>query len=735
MPDLNEPILSLIGDVLDPAVPDMQTMDTVQLFFERQVGENSELQSRDVALALLGSAGTRIQLNKLRGARHTLAHMKTRFRGQYRDLEQIADFFEACILFREGELAKAAELTERLEVHSEKLRTRKRLECYQNYLRGEILVASGRPDGALRYLDRALDRLKGEASQRVDLGLTAVIYNCYGRCLSKLGRYQEALISFGRANTIASHISFILLSLRSIRGRGQVLARVAPLEEAVAQLRESLRISKEACAIYDIVVAAIALGRAYYLSRQYSNALLCFEEARIQCGEGRYPLEEAEVNSRIGDILVTEGRYAQAAEYYEADLRISVNSGNDNSRAHALKNVGRIQRLLGYYERSEQTLTKSRALFLALNDYHELSTVILQLALCQIAQGKVDEARSSVEAFKVALDQAGRPAEKGLFQMLEGMVMRREGRIREAAAKLESSLSIFMANPAFYAVLCSLELAQLYEEWGVTENSVRCYGEAIRLARELRIYDMEKRALALLSRVDRAEWARLLHDHSADQVEETAISRVYAAVVMFEFRGGSVFSGLPGEQISGLLDQYFDNVNMAVTDCGGVISRIMGTRVMAVFGLGGALEPGSALRCAWQVLDAVERFVPLDMLTGGVGAVAAIALGEALAGALGPIDRRDHGIFGAPVDMAHTLLSCGALREVLLGPTALQAMSSLVVQPVCREIALPGYGKRMIVHVVSSPGSGVRPAANSPSIGVVSAAEASGNLAVDANRV
>jgi len=709
MTDLNEPLLALIGDVLDPENAEMAALDTAQIHFERRVGQGSNLPDREVALSLLWLAGTRVQLHKLRGARHTLAHMKTRFRGRFPDLEQLADFFEVRVLFEESELSKASEALDRLDVEASNSRTRKRLESFRGYMRGEILTAQGQTAGALKSLERALERLKGEPPHRVDLAFMAEIYASQGQALLKAGELEQAEACFNRSFTVATHIQFPLSMARSLRGRGQVFSRMGQLEKASEQLRESLRVSQEVRSAYGIIRSSISLGRAYYAAREYTNALLFFEEARVQCGEGRFPFEEAEVHSRIGDILVTEGRYSQAADFYETDLHIATSTGNLTSRAHALKNVGRIQRLLGNYERSEQSLEEARGLFSRLNDHQGLSTTLLQVVLSFVEQGKVTQAREAVESLKAASNRTGRPLEKGLEQMLEGMVMRREGRIKEAADELEASLAELSTVPGFYTVLCTLELAQLYEEWGVLDRCVHHYGEAVHLARQLRLHDMEKRSLDLLARVDRAEWARLLHHQTSASVEQNATGHVYVAVLLMDLRGTSSLMDRPADEVSRIVDLYFDQVNRAIKDTGGVLSRILGTRVMALFGLSGSCDPGDALRCARKAMDAVAAEQGHSVEEPLVGTAAAIATGEAISGLMGPIDRREHLILGGPIEVANDLLSATATGEILVCPATMQAAGNQMAHPIPREITLSDNHRRIVAHVATTPALARRP--------------------------
>lgn len=702
MADLNQPLLTLVGDILDPAVADLQALDTAQIHFERRVGPGSSLPERDVALSLLWLAGTRVQLHKLRGARHTLTHMRTRFRGRYKDLERVADFLEVRILFEEGENRQASEMLDKLQVNSEDPRVRKRLQSFRHYMRGELLAAIGQETVANDEFQRALDALKGEAAQRVDLALTAEIYNGQGAALTKMGELERALASYGRGATVAEHIGFQLSLARAQRGRGTLYSRMGELDRATEFLKDSLRLCQETRSPYGIIRACISLGRAHYAAREYSQALVYFEEARVQCGEGRYPTEEAEVASRIGDILVTEGRYSQAAEFYDLDLQLATAAGNQKSRAHALKNVGRIQRLLTNYDRAEVSLEEARALFSRMNDAEGLSTTLLQLVLSFVEQGKATQAREALETMKDAAERSGRPLERGLARMLEGMVLRREGRTEEATEHLHVSLKVLSETPGFYTVLCTMELGLVSEESDSLETSVHYYGEAVQLARKLRLHDMEKRALDLLARVDRAEWARLLHHQGPASPEQSAVSHVYLSIIMFELRGTGALMGRSSEDVTRIVDGFFDYANRAVVDYGGVLSKLMGTRVMGVFGLGGGCDPVEALRCGRVVLEALNGLLAEAAPGGGMGVAVSIATGEAMAGMLGPIDRREHTVLGVPVELAFDLMSAASSGEILVCPATNQAVGAQVAHPIPREIPMV-EGRRIVAYVAATP--------------------------------
>lgn len=697
MPSIDEPILYLLGDIISAEEPETSTVEAVRSALEAMVGPGTNLLAREAAQALLALAGTRIQMHNFRGVHSTLAHMRTRFRGQFIDLEQLADYFEVFALSGAREFVKAADIVQRLSVNAESMRRRKILESLRYYIQAELLSGCGRAEEGLSYLDKALERLQGETPKRIDLVLQVAIYNCFGQTLSHLERDEEAIVYFTRAFTVASHIGLPLMEVRIIRNRGLSNVRFGKMETAEAYLCEALRRSRALCSAYDIVRCDLDLGRVYYRTRQYAKALVLFREAQAQCGSGRYSVEEAEINSRIGDILVTEGRFSDASRYYEADYEIALESGSLYSRGHALKNVGRVQRLLGNYGKSAEKLSEAYEVFSRINDYREIVSVLFQLSLCYAVGGKIDKAREVASEYRRYIEMKEVPLHEGWLQMLEGIIMRREGKLEEAAAMLEEALSIFRDDPGFYALFCLLELAQLYADCGQKEKSLRYFRDTVLLARQVRMFDIEKQALALLANVDRAEWSSLLYDHSRVLADKNALSRQYAGVVMVECRTGDELTSLDIEDAGAILDKFFDIVTESASVTGGLISRIMGTRAMIIFGIDGSFDAGKAFACACKAVAETMKLADAEK-GAGITAAAAITAGTLLSGSFGPLEHRAHGFFGKDLDIAHIVLSSSENGEVLLSHAALQGIPAQKVEPEMRDI--PVFGQMMPVYSV-----------------------------------
>src|ERR1700733_1266040 len=94
--DVNRPILAVVGYILDANDPDLRTLELAQRFFERRVGQRGATEE-EVCCTLVWLAGTRVQLHNAKGAMHTLAHLRARSRGRYKDIENWASILEVLL--------------------------------------------------------------------------------------------------------------------------------------------------------------------------------------------------------------------------------------------------------------------------------------------------------------------------------------------------------------------------------------------------------------------------------------------------------------------------------------------------------------------------------------------------------------------------------------------------------------------------------------------------------------
>ncbi|MEW6282100.1 MAG: tetratricopeptide repeat protein [Candidatus Eremiobacterota bacterium] len=703
MPDLERPILALVGHLLDQDDPEFRSLETAQRWFEKKVG-SAGASDRDVGLGLIWLAAARVQLFKLKGAQHTLGHLRARFRGRFPDLEVLASIMEIKIQLEMGDYRGGSAMLDRLKVDLPDPRMMARVKAMLLQLRGEILSNMGQTKVAQNLFVQAFEALRTGPAQQEDLAIMAEISNSQGYTFQREGRAEDAIKAFQQAETVAKHIGFKLSEARCLRGRGNLAMTRKQLEEANQTLKQALELYQDCAAPHGILKTCISLGRSHYQLGEYRQALLYYEEARVQCGTGTFPADEAEVCACIGHIMLAEGQYEKAAEFYEQDLQIATASRLERSRAIALRNVGRIQRLLGNYPRAEACLDEARLLFQNGNDKHGLCLTLQQLVQCFVEQGKTTQSREALEWLKETSNALGRTFEKGVAEMLEGVVLRHEGESDAALTQLQRSLRSLSTEPGFYTVWGTMELAQALEDNGKRPDAVSRFKEAIQMARTHKLPDLEKRALDLLAHVDRSEWARALHGGGqARVVKRRNAARVFLSVLIVELRNlTSYASSHEPEESAQLVNRFFEVMANVIEENKGILNKVMGERMMALFGLGNPCDPGQALACANSCLTAFYQIQKEDPSLDVLGVACALATGEAMEGMFGPRDRLEYTVLGRPISLAQRLLAQTDHGEIMVCGDTFRAVGHHVQHPVARDVVARANEQKLVAYQVAS---------------------------------
>lgn len=163
----------------------------------------------------------------------------------------------------------------------------------------------------------------------------------------------------------------------------------------------------------------------------------------------------------------------------------------------------------------------------------------------------------------------------------------------------------------------------------------------------------------------------------------------------------SLAERLPPAQVVDLLNDYFTRMIQVVADHEGMVDKLMGDSVMALFGAPFALgdDPLRAVRCAIEMQQAVRRFnqeravqalPPLEM---GIG----INTGPVIAGNIGSATRMEYTVIGDSVNIAARLQGLAHPGEILVSEATYRLIAEQVVAAPLAPIELKG--KRIPVGV------------------------------------
>lgn len=670
----SRPILAVVGHILESDNPELRTLELAQRRFSREANRR-DVEEDTVISSLIWLAGTRLQMHNIKGTLHTLGHLRARSRGKFPLYEALAGFLEIRLQLTLREYDKADAGLSRLLIPDLDERFTARATALKLSCEGKILSAQGKLDEAQVKFEESIVALRVGPAQVEDIAITVEVCNEQGNLAYRNGQNEEGEKAYSQAETLATHIGFRLALARTLRGRGALADSVGQHAQAIEYLKQARDVFQEVESSVGVLRTCISLGRASYALGAYRQSLLYFEEAKIQCGQGRYPNEEAEINARIGDIMLAEGRYEKAAEFYERDLQIVSLQGTDRARAHALRNVGRIQRLLGNYLRAEGCLQESYEAFRKLGDRRSLGRTLGQIVYCCLEQDKVKKARQAVDVLAEVVEPLRSEQEQAIHAMLEGLVCRHEGDSVKAKNLLERSLRIFSSEPGFYTVTCRLELALALRQMGKNDLALTQLKQTVKEARELRVHDLEQKALMVIKLLDRVEWGRLLHSGTQARTDGfVEAERVIITVLQIEFRELERYFGLSVSDFQSTLNEILQALEVDVLDADAVLGRVGGGAAQVLFGLQDSCEPKKAYDTAKRLMDFVyERFPTLiDERKLGVGV--GLTVGEASKGTFGSAERREFDVLGLPVDRARALASGADAGEVLMDEAGYRAL-------------------------------------------------------------
>jgi tetratricopeptide (TPR) repeat protein len=667
MQDLTRrPVLAIVGHILDGDDPEMRTLELAQRKFSREANRR-DVEEESVIAALVWLAGTRLQMHNVKGTLHTLGHLRARSRGRHPVYETLAGFLEVRLQLALREYDKAKTALARMEIPEADERFMARAKALKLSCEGQIMSAQGELDEATPAFKAAIEALRVGPAQVEDIAITVEVCNAQGRLAFRDGQLDEAQKVYGEAQTLAGHIGFRLALARSLRGKGAIFDTLAKHEEAIELFKEARTTYQECESSVGVLRTCISLGRASYALGSYRKALLYFEEAKIQCGQGRYPNEEAEINARIGDIMLAEGRYEKAAEFYERDLQIVSLQGTERARAHALRNVGRIQRLLGNFMRAEACLQESFEGFRKLGDRRGLGRTLGQLVYACLEQEKARKARQAVDLLADVIKPLRSEQETAIHAMLEGLVCRHEGDSVKAKNLLERSLRIFSSEPGFYTVTCRLELAMALRHMGKDDLAIKQLKQTIKESRGLKIHDIEQKAMVQLKSLDNVEWGRLLHSSGRGATDGfVQAERLIVATAYLDIREMEPYFGEAPEQFQQLVNQILHTLESEVVGPEAIIGQIRGGMIQLLFGLEDSCDPPAALRMVEKFFEVVDRDHHELIKQDKLGVAAGLVVGDAVKGTFGSPERKAFDLYGLSIDKARFLACAASTGNILV---------------------------------------------------------------------
>ncbi|MBI3271410.1 MAG: hypothetical protein HYZ53_20640 [Planctomycetes bacterium] len=540
----------------------------------------------------------------------------------------------------------------------------------------------------------------GAASLATDC-LPGLVYLELGRAQLQHGARTDAKAALTKADELARAAGDPLLSAQARffqleRGRfdGQppteLLAGLAALEQEF----ERWQAGPWKARVWELMAEVNgSLGR-------YTDALRLFGRAKqIYAGSRGWPMPAefprllSRVMSKMGHIYAQVGDWTAALQYYERDVNTCRQTGIFVGKAHALRNLGRCQRLLEDLEGSRVSLKESASIFRRVgNRFHEAMTR-LELAATIIQDRKGSGPAATIvqdEGLKGVLAGRGSIASRyrtivnyALGRLALGRAVSRGSRpfhLAQAERHLLAAYDDLDDRNSLGAEVC-IALANLHRLNGEPTTSKHFLFRAIRMMMSRDRHIDPKKLVRLVERIDPslttdALWiSRLSTFNDEDLFRDLTDSRLDRPLGTPRVTGGAVlFADLRaftrlcesmdlGTPLADILDEFMDSMVQAIEGNRGVVNKFVGDCVVGLFPTFGTEgeppEPASmpALRAAQAAVEGLELLKLCNMRRQERGdpplrVRIGLAMGHFLYGVFGKSRRRDLTAIGHTVNLA-----------------------------------------------------------------------------------
>lgn len=184
--------------------------------------------------------------------------------------------------------------------------------------------------------------------------------------------------------------------------------------------------------------------------------------------------------------------------------------------------------------------------------------------------------------------------------------------------------------------------------------------------------------------------------------DEVEVTILFADIRRFT----TLAEDLPPAQVVELLNAFFSRMIAVVSAHGGIVDKMMGDSVMALFGVPFPAndDTARAVRCGLAMQQEVDSFnteragMGLPPLQMGIG----LNTGTVIAGNIGSADRMEYTVIGDNVNIAARLQGIAKPGQVLISDATWQRVSKLVAATRLEPMSLKGKSKHVDVYRIDS---------------------------------
>lgn len=313
-------------------------------------------------------------------------------------------------------------------------------DLYALCLTGECLTVIARYDSARRVFERAVRQAKSNHSFWLPRA-----YFGQARLLIREWENEKALLYLDSARALMDESKPDFRWLELLTNYGEAYNNLVQREESLKAYEKMCTIADSLEDRYHLIKCALNNADHYYDAANYVLALNFAQSALELSRLYTYPVQEAQLLLKIGDIYVVMTDYSLALDYYFRALGIAESLGLTYETALLYNKISWVYKDEGKYDLAWNFANQSMALFTSIGDRNGIADVHNNMGLIYLLQGRYEE--SVAEHRKALAIRQDIGSKLGVIASLynEGLVYEEQGLYEKA---LELNLEVLrLAQP------------------------------------------------------------------------------------------------------------------------------------------------------------------------------------------------------------------------------------------------------------------------------------------------
>jgi tetratricopeptide (TPR) repeat protein len=343
-----------------------------------------------------------------------LSHLATTYANKG-DFSQAKDYSEQALKLSEGLSAEAR--AEALEAGGEAIQYQ-RTEAAEYFTKARILFAEAQnTDGEAQAL----------------LMLAFAIFS---------GDHAEALLDANRAMELWSGSGNLHGVAKAYSALGAFAAATDRFETAQCNHEIALKQFQKIGDEDNEAVALSWIGNTSRARGDLETALKNFEVAVEVSSKLQDHVAEIEAVGGLAKVLAAMGKYDRALPLYLRKARLAEKTDNPAQRASAHLDIGSLYELQHDYVQAERFYRRALEEYGRLKDSYGVGDALIRLSVLQAAQGRYEQAISSLESALGSKDESKQPQDIARIYYELASIFHRLGRLEEALAAIEKTIRI-----------------------------------------------------------------------------------------------------------------------------------------------------------------------------------------------------------------------------------------------------------------------------------------------------